>query len=69
MAAVGFTTDVKEIIAAGAPSNLLIALAIVLGAVGFIMLVARKMKFYPIELLSLLDFVWQTEEEQETLQF
>ena len=49
MAAVGFTTDVKEIIAAGAPSNLLIALAIVLGAVGFIMLVARKMKFYPIE--------------------
>ena len=49
MAAVGFTTDVKEIIVAGAPSNLLIALAIVLGAVGFIMLVARKMKFYPIE--------------------
>ena len=49
MAAVGFTTDVKEIIAAGAISNLLIALAIVLGAVGLIMLVARKMKFYPVE--------------------
>ena len=49
MAAVGFTTNVKEIIAAGAISNLLIALAIVLGAVGLIMLVARKMKFYPVE--------------------
>ena len=49
MAAVGFTTDVKEIGAALLPSNVLIALAIVFGAVGFIMLVARKMKFYPIE--------------------
>ena len=49
MAAVGFTTDVQEIINAVTISNLLIALAIVLGAVGFIMLVARKMKFYPIE--------------------
>ena len=49
MAAVGFTTDVKEIIKAAAPSNVLIALAIVLSAVGLIMLVARKMKFYPIE--------------------
>ena len=49
MAAVGFTTDVQEIITAVTISNLLIALAIVLGAVGFIMLVARKMKFYPIE--------------------
>ena len=49
MAAVGFTTDVKEIINAAAPSNVLIALAIVLSAVGLIMLVARKMKFYPVE--------------------
>ena len=49
MAAVGFTTDVQEIINAVTISNLLIALAIVLGAVGFIMLFARKMKFYPIE--------------------
>ena len=49
MAAVGFTTDVKEIINAAAPSNILIALAIVLGAVGLIMLVARKMKFHPVE--------------------
>lgn len=49
MAAVGFTTDVNEIINALSPSNLLIALAIVFGAVGFIMIVARKMKFYPVE--------------------
>ena len=49
MAAVGFTTDVKEIAKAAAPSNVLIALAIVLSAVGLIMLVARKMKFYPVE--------------------
>ena len=49
MAAVGFTTDVKEIINAAAPSNILIALAIVLGAIGLIMLVARKMKFHPVE--------------------
>jgi len=49
MAAVGFTTDVKEIAKAAAPSNILIALAIVLGAVGLIMLVARKMKFHPVE--------------------
>lgn len=49
MAAVGFTTDVKEIGAALLPSNLLIALAIVFGAVGLIMIVARSMKFYPVE--------------------
>ena len=49
MAAVGFTTDVQEIINAVTISNLLIAIAIVLGAVGLIMLVARKMKFYPVE--------------------
>ena len=49
MAAVGFTTDVKEIGAALLPSNLLIALAIVFGAVGLIMVVARSMKFYPVE--------------------
>jgi len=41
-------SDVKEIINAAAPSNILIALAIVLGAVGLIMLVARKMKFHPV---------------------
>ena len=49
MASVGFTTDVKEIAKAAAPSNILIALAIVLGAAGLIMLVARIMKFYPVE--------------------
>lgn len=49
MTAVGFTTDVNEILNALSPSNLIIALAIVLGAVGFIMIVARKMKFYPVE--------------------
>lgn len=49
MAAVGFTTDVNEIINALSPSNLVIALAIVFGACIFIMLVARKMKFYPVE--------------------
>ena len=49
MAAVGFTTNVKEIAKAAAPSNILIALAIVLGAAGLIMLVARTMKFYPVE--------------------
>lgn len=49
MTAVGFTTDVNEIINALSPSNLVIALAIVFGAVAFIMLVARKMKFYPVE--------------------
>lgn len=49
MAAVGFTTDVKEIVAALAPANLLIALGIVLGAVIFIMLASKIMKFYPVE--------------------
>ncbi|MGL6119778.1 MAG: 2-hydroxycarboxylate transporter family protein [Fusobacteriaceae bacterium] len=49
MAAVGFGTDVQEIINALTFSNLVIATAIVLGAVGAIMLVARKMNFYPIE--------------------
>lgn len=49
MAAVGFTTDVKEIINAVTVSNLLIAIAIVLGAVGLIMIVSKKMKFYPVE--------------------
>lgn len=49
MAAVGFTTDVNEIINAITLSNLAIALAIVFGAVGLIMIVAKKMKFYPVE--------------------
>ncbi|MGL6166875.1 MAG: 2-hydroxycarboxylate transporter family protein [Fusobacteriaceae bacterium] len=49
MAAVGFGTDVQEIINALTFSNLVIATAIVLGAVGAIMLVAKKMNFYPIE--------------------
>lgn len=49
MAAVGFGTDVNEIINSLTVSNLFIALAIVFGAVIFIMIVARKMKFYPIE--------------------
>lgn len=49
MAAVGFTTDVNEIINALSLSNLVIALAIVFGAVIFIMVLAKKMKFYPVE--------------------
>lgn len=49
MAAVGFGTDVQEIINAFTFSNVFIATAIVFGAVAFIMLVAKKMKFYPIE--------------------
>lgn len=49
MAAVGFGTDVNEIIKSLSVSNVVIALAIVYGAVIFIMLVSRFMKFYPIE--------------------
>ena len=49
MAAVGFGTDINEIKNALTIPNLLIALAIVFGAMGLIMLCAKKMKFYPIE--------------------
>lgn len=49
MAAVGFGTDVNEIINSLTVFNLVIALAIVVGACAAIMLVAKKMKFYPIE--------------------
>lgn len=49
MGAVGFGTDVQEIINSLTFGNLVIALAIVFGAVGFIMVVSKKMKFYPIE--------------------
>jgi Na+/citrate or Na+/malate symporter len=49
MAAVGFGTDVQEIINALTLSNVVIALGIVFGAVAFIMLVAKKMSFYPVE--------------------
>ena len=49
MAAVGFGTDVQEIMTSLTLGNLVIAIAIVGGAVGAIMLVAKKMKFYPIE--------------------
>lgn len=49
MGAVGFGTDVQEIINSLSFANLAIALAIVFGAVGLIMLVAKKMKFYPVE--------------------
>ncbi|MBF0442989.1 MAG: 2-hydroxycarboxylate transporter family protein [Oligoflexales bacterium] len=49
MACVGFETDVREIVSSLTPANLVIAFATVLGAVGFIMLAARKMKFHPIE--------------------
>lgn len=49
MAAVGFTTDVNEIINALSLANLVIAFAIVIGAVVFIMLLSKKMKFYPVE--------------------
>lgn len=49
MMAVGLTTDFQEIINAFTPSNVLIALAIVLGATASIMLFSRLLKFYPIE--------------------
>ncbi|MGX6591445.1 Na+/citrate or Na+/malate symporter [Cetobacterium ceti] len=49
MAAVGFGTDVQEIINALTFGNLIIAIGIVFGAVAAIMLLARPMKFYPIE--------------------
>lgn len=49
MAAVGFGTDVQEIINALTFGNLIIAIGIVFGAVISIMLLARPMKFYPIE--------------------
>lgn len=49
MGAVGFGTDVQEIINSLTPANLVIAIGIVLGAVIFIMLLSKTMKFYPIE--------------------
>lgn len=49
MAAVGFGTDVNEIIKALTFSNLSIAIAIVYGAVILIMLASKFMNFYPIE--------------------
>lgn len=49
MGAVGFGTNVQEIINSLTIANLIIALAIVFGAVAFIMLVSKKMKFYPVE--------------------
>ncbi len=49
MFAVGTTTDFQEIINALTVSNVIIALAIVVGAVVSIMLVSRLFKFYPIE--------------------
>ncbi|WP_297597772.1 2-hydroxycarboxylate transporter family protein [uncultured Cetobacterium sp.] len=49
MGAVGFGTDVQEIINSLSFGNLMIALAVVLGATSFIMLASKKMKFYPVE--------------------
>ena len=49
MGAVGFGTDVNDIIKALTLSNLVIATAIVLGAVGAIMFFSKFFKFYPIE--------------------
>ncbi|MGL5053445.1 MAG: 2-hydroxycarboxylate transporter family protein, partial [Cetobacterium sp.] len=49
MGAVGFGTDVQEIINSLSFANVAIAGAIVLGAVLFIMLTSKKMKFYPVE--------------------
>ncbi len=49
MGAVGFGTDVIEIINSLTLGNLVIATAIVVGAVVFIMAISKKMKFYPIE--------------------
>lgn len=49
MASVGFGTNVQEIINSLTLANLVVAIGIVLGAVGFIMFFSRMMKFYPIE--------------------
>lgn len=49
MAAVGFGTNVNEIIDALSPANLAIALAIVYGAVIVIMIASKFMKFYAVE--------------------
>ncbi len=49
MFAVGTTTDFQEIINALTVSNVIIALAIVVGAVVAIMSVSKLFKFYPIE--------------------
>lgn len=49
MAAVGFGTNVNDIIDALTASNLVIATAIVLGATFSIMLTSKIFKFYPIE--------------------
>ena len=49
MGAVGFGTNVDEIIKSFTFGNLCIALGIVVGAVVAIMVVSRKMKFYPVE--------------------
>ncbi len=49
MLAVGMTTDFQEIINALTLSNVLIAFAIVAGAVTVIMLFSKFLKFYPIE--------------------
>ncbi|MGL5122720.1 MAG: 2-hydroxycarboxylate transporter family protein [Fusobacteriaceae bacterium] len=49
MAAVGFGTDVQEIIDSFTFGNVAIALAVVGGAAGAIMLLAKKMKFYAVE--------------------
>lgn len=49
MGAVGFGTNVQEIINAMTFGNLMIALGIVAGAVLSIMALSRPMKFYPIE--------------------
>ncbi len=49
MFAVGTTTDFQEILNALTISNVIIALAIVLGATASIMLFSKFLKFYPIE--------------------
>ncbi len=49
MGSVGFGTDVQKIIDSLTLGNLVIAIGIVFGAVAFIMLFSRIMKFYPIE--------------------
>ncbi len=49
MGAVGFGTDVNDIIGALTLSNVVIATAIVLGAVGAIMFFSKFFRFYPIE--------------------
>lgn len=56
MVFVGFIIDVKEIVKVVVLLNILIVFVIVLGVVGFIMLVVRIMKFYFVEVVIIVGF-------------